>query len=648
MDFGIFRRRAISVFKERPVRNFLFISVAFAVSLPLYYHLFVHPSLRAILTKDKAEEALGIAEHLSSQIKPESGKLERDSLPVVSLQEAVQEGNEFGLRKIRVFSSTGEVLFSSDAGEIGTLNEERYLQEVLEPGKFRVNVVKRGIKSLDGEVVSLDLVEAYVPLVRDGRSLGAFEVYYDITQAESQMNKLLAGSFGLIVAMAVCFLALVMAVLYKANEKTVKRQQAEREEAHQEAHKALEERVQERTQKLVRTNDQLQVEVKQRKEAEERTAESGAFLQSLFNGISDPLLVLDEHLRIRILNDAAVKYCRIGQYSDAIRKPCREVIPGGTPFSPCDRSTRAETFSSGKTVFERRGVFDADRVERIVVDSVRTVPGNITGKSWIIRITDVTEQKKVEKHMIRADRLASLGQLSGAIAHEIRSPLSGINLLVDVLCDPEKFEMGDREREIFAEIKGDIHKINTIITRILEYARDTEMLSAQIAVNDLIRDVVKFWNAKVRNREIKLELFLEQDLPVVLADAIGLQQVMNNLIQNAVEAMGDGGVLTISSGNGRSSFHEDRPAVKIIVEDTGPGISPEQQQKVFNPFYTTKPRGTGLGLAISHRIIESQGGVLSLESQPGKGAKFTVELPAIWREESQRPGPPVHTSTSDL
>jgi signal transduction histidine kinase len=92
--------------------------------------------------------------------------------------------------------------------------------------------------------------------------------------------------------------------------------------------------------------------------------------------------------------------------------------------------------------------------------------------------------------------------------------------------------------------------------------------------------------------------------------------------------MDDGGLLTISTKNGLSSFYKDRPAVKIEVRDTGQGISTEQQGKIFNPFYTTKPTGTGLGLAISHKIMERQGGVLSFESEPGKGATFTVELRA--------------------
>ena len=130
---------------------------------------------------------------------------------------------------------------------------------------------------------------------------------------------------------------------------------------------------------------------------------------------------------------------------------------------------------------------------------------------------------------------------------------------------------------------------------------------------------------------IKLENPVEENLSEVLGDPIEIQQVLTNLIQNALEAMEKDGTLTISVENGTLSFDRKRPAVIIRVQDSGPGIPLDQQKNIFNPFFTTKHTGTGLGLAISHRIVSSHGGLISFESVPDVGTTFIVELPAAPR-----------------
>ena len=128
-----------------------------------------------------------------------------------------------------------------------------------------------------------------------------------------------------------------------------------------------------------------------------------------------------------------------------------------------------------------------------------------------------------------------------------------------------------------------------------------------------------------------MNLSCEEDLPDVLGDSIEIQQVLNNLVQNAIEAMQEGGPLTITAQKGVLSFDQEQPAVIIRIEDSGKGIPVEQQKNVFNPFFTMKPTGTGLGLAISHRIITRHGGNISFESIPDVRTTFTVELPAAPR-----------------
>jgi signal transduction histidine kinase len=276
--------------------------------------------------------------------------------------------------------------------------------------------------------------------------------------------------------------------------------------------------------------------------------------------------------------------------------------------------------------FERQGFMDPDLIEQVSIYPLHEKRRERGGA--ILKIIDITEKKKVERQLIRADRLSSLGQLSGGIAHEIRNPLSGINLYVDILCEAERFKRADQELEIFEEIKLNIKKINGIITRVLDFAKHSDAASGKIEINCLIDEALKLWYTKIRDTKIRLELSLQRDLAPIRGDAIEIQQVVNNLIQNAVEAMPAGGALDIATCNGISSFHQDRPVVLISVGDTGQGIPTEQREKIFDPFFTTKSTGTGLGLSISHQIIERHGGIISFESRSKPATTFSIELPA--------------------
>jgi signal transduction histidine kinase len=397
------------------------------------------------------------------------------------------------------------------------------------------------------------------------------------------------------------------------------------EEALKRARSHLERKVEERTAELVLSNEKLQREIVVRRKAEEQISKSKAMLQSVFDGISDPLIMLDKNMSILMLNEAAVKYYRLSSDEDAIGRACHKAIRGES--SPCEGCSVSEHTAAGTQVtFERKGFFDPGRVEQVTVYPILGARSGLGGS--ILRISDITENRNMEKQLIRADRLSSLGQLSGGIAHEIRNPLSGIRLFVDILCDEEKFQRTEAELEILQEIRGNILKIDSIIARILDFARGPQSTSRKIEVNSLINESLKFWYPKMRNREIKLDLALGDGLPDVHGDAIGIQQVVNNIVQNAIEAMSKEGWLSISTQNGQSSFYEGRPVVKIKFQDTGPGIAPDQQEKIFNPFFTTKPAGTGLGLAISYQIVKRHGGILTFYNNSDQGTTFIVELPA--------------------
>ncbi|MBW2608568.1 MAG: PAS domain S-box protein, partial [Deltaproteobacteria bacterium] len=370
-------------------------------------------------------------------------------------------------------------------------------------------------------------------------------------------------------------------------------------------------------------------DITESKQAEEKIRKSKIMLQAVFDGISDPLIMLDRDLSVKVLNSAAIKYYRASEFEKVIQKPCFEALRGKT--TPCEGCEIPSAIQSREEkTFEQKSLIYPERLEYVTIYPLNEKDVGMGGA--VIHISDITEKKKIQEQLIRADRLSSLGQLSGGIAHEIRNPLAGISLFLDILSDRNKYERTAKETEIFNEIRDEVNKIAGIIRRVVDFARPTARMTAEIDINLLIREEIKLWSVKIRKSKIDLKLSLKNEIPFIVGDPIELRQIINNLVMNSIEAMETRGTLEINTARGISSFHKDRQVAVITVKDTGPGIKPEHKASIFNPFFTTKPSGMGLGMAISHHIIERHGGTISCESEPGKETTFTIEFPAIGKE----------------
>ena len=211
----------------------------------------------------------------------------------------------------------------------------------------------------------------------------------------------------------------------------------------------------------------------------------------------------------------------------------------------------------------------------------------------------------------------------------IEQGISNDEVISAELSDEEKFSLVGQQKELLGEIKDNINKIDEIIQRVLDFAKPQGVSSARVEVNSLVRDMVKLWASRFRKLELSHKISLAPGALPVQADSIGVQQVLNNLILNATEAMEEGGLVQITTSHERSSLLKGREVAVIQVRDDGPGIRPGLMESIFNPFFTTKATGTGLGLAISYQIIERHGGLLSVESEPGQCTVFRIELPII-------------------
>jgi two-component system sensor histidine kinase AtoS len=238
------------------------------------------------------------------------------------------------------------------------------------------------------------------------------------------------------------------------------------------------------------------------------------------------------------------------------------------------------------------------------------------GKSlgMILSFSDLTEVKQLQVQMELKERLTALGEMSAGIAHELRNPMAVIAGYLNLLAKKQDGSGQAVIKDVLAEING----MNRIIGDLLTFARPTALNRTEVNLREMIETCVSTV-LQAKGVDPRITTVLELSNGNVSVDEVLMRQALGNLIQNAVEAMPDGGTLTVRS-------HYDRDLV-IIIKDNGTGILPEQQREIFLPFFTTKDKGVGMGLALTHKIITAHGGRIEVESRDGSGATFTVILP---------------------
>jgi len=225
---------------------------------------------------------------------------------------------------------------------------------------------------------------------------------------------------------------------------------------------------------------------------------------------------------------------------------------------------------------------------------------------------------ETEEQLRRADRLSALGELSAGMAHEIRNPLGAIKGAVEILRDD--YKPNHSKYEFIQILLKETDRLNHIVQEFLGFARPKNPELQFVDLNEAIESVLMLTAQEVRKSGVTVRKNLDPSIGKRSLDAGLLKQAFLNLILNAIQAMPQGGVLSIESGLAHN-------AVSVKIADTGIGISEENRKKLFSPFFTTRKNGTGLGLAITYRIIENHHGTISVESQPGKGSTFTIGIP---------------------
>jgi two-component system NtrC family sensor kinase len=264
--------------------------------------------------------------------------------------------------------------------------------------------------------------------------------------------------------------------------------------------------------------------------------------------------------------------------------------------------------------------------------------GQVAQGDWSVRVPDqgyremrtlaqsfntmVETLKETQEQLVQKEKLASVGQLAAGVAHEINNPLGSVLLYADIL-RKETPEDNPQQRADLEMILSEATRCKVIVNDLLNFSRQNEVLAQETDLNDIMRELAEEAAKQDLFQQVEFIQELEPALPVIQADPLQLRQVFLNLMNNAAEAMPEGGKLILRTRKGPMGG-----CITAEIQDTGTGISEENMKKIFTPFFTTKPigKGTGLGLAISYGIVKMHRGQISVQSQAGKGTTFTIVL----------------------
>ena len=274
---------------------------------------------------------------------------------------------------------------------------------------------------------------------------------------------------------------------------------------------------------------------------------------------------------------------------------------------------------------------DLDRVIGYTVSQVCDDEGRVTGA--VLFFKDLTQVEQQEERERLRDRLASLGEMAAGIAHELKNPLAGIEVMAGLL----RRHVPDTPRalSLLGDILSEAKLANKIVVEMLEFVRPIRLQVEPIDLTDVLAQAVTLADSKIPRGEINVQVRVDRELPAVDCDRYQLCQLFTNLLINAFEALDGKGHVTIHAFPDNVPIDPGFatngpvyvPSAVIDVSDDGPGVPPDLTDRIFNPFFTTKIKGSGLGLGIVRKIVDAHEGTIDLLSVPGQGARFRVTLP---------------------
>jgi signal transduction histidine kinase len=547
---------------SRSLKYVLLISCAIAVIYPLANTYLIFPSFTEIVVKSTEDEAVRFAEHLLPMVVAEDGSLK----DLHGMEDAVKEAHEhFGLERMKVFSEDGEVVYSTDLYDIGKQNREKYFRDVIAHGTVHTKVVKKNTRSLEGRVVSIDVVETYVPIRRDGRPIGAFEIYYDITARLDALKAVLVRSTIISFALMFGFFLFVVILLLRTEGYVAAFQASEVSQTFRSPVYPI----------LIIAISLF-------------VAESVVmFLISAFPPVSDlQEAFFDSAMLVMLVSPVLYFFLfRPMMHHIAERKRAQEELKKG--HDELETRVRERTAS-----LERANI----ELEREVRERVRA-EDNLEG---LLR----------EKELF----ISRLG-------HDLKTPLTPLVTLLPIV---RKREKDEKLRELLDVNLQNLDTMKELVIKTLKHARVSSPYQAldtiPIALGKEVDSYIEKRGFLIKKKKLTIKNNIAPET-MIEADRVELEELFYNLISNAIKYTPDLGVITVEA-------EEDESRVTISVRDTGVGLREDQIEKIFDEFYKVDESrhdldSSGLGLSICRKIVEKHGGTIWAES-PGEGHGTTV------------------------
>lgn len=484
----------------------IIISAAIAViTLPLFIYLFLYPAFTRLLIESTEQEALRVANHLSSIAIRWGAELRSDFLPPHFAEEAEKLQQDFGLLKIKIFSPDGTILYSTDNKEIGEINRKQYFLDSVSRGNSYAKLVKKNTRSLEGQIIPVDVIETYVPINRSGRFIGAFEIYYDITAKSTKIQRFFTHASGVAFIVTFSLLLLVILSAVKAQKSVLQRNRAEEElRAHKDN---LETLVEERTREITEAKQKLEQEIITRRRTEQLIEISKRDWESTFDTIDDVITIHDKDFNIIRANRAVEKMLGIPIH-EIIRTKCYFCFHGtGKPPGNCPSCVSLQT---GKpTVFEHYEPHFKKYLE------IKSIPRfgkdhEIVGLIHIMR--DISERKRIEEELI-----GHREHLTEMVEDRTAELTSAIDLLNDEIASRKQAEealrMSEKKyRDLYNNSPDMYHSLN--VDRIIVDCNETEARMLGYRKEELIgRPLADFFTEKSKN-------LLQQDYQRLLREKV--------------------------------------------------------------------------------------------------------------------------------
>jgi PAS domain S-box-containing protein len=363
---------------------------------------------------------------------------------------------------------------------------------------------------------------------------------------------------------------------------------------------------------VVRDITQRKEKELRQKHLEQAIIESKKRLMAVFDGIMSPLTITDLDHNIIMVNKATASLFN-DKIPRLLGRKCYEAFRKEN--EPCPNCPVTETIKTGKPSHRLSTNPIINRTLEEYTFPIFDASGNL---SLIINYgIDVTDKIKMERQLVQADKMASLGTLAAGIAHEIRNPMATINLNTQILL--RDLDLEEEHQVYMLDIQKEVKKIERIISEILEFSKPRPAHLVESNINEVVLSVHELTRVQLRKDDLRVHFNLDKALPAVLIDPAQVSQVVINLVINAMQAMPGGGDLTITT-----QMDQITGRVELLVSDTGVGIPPDNLGKIFDPFFTNKPEGTGLGLAIARQILEKNQASIHVSSKKGKGTVFRI------------------------